>query len=336
MAMSLSEIRVLGALIEKEFTTPDVYPLSYQALVAACNQKTSRDPVMSLHLQEVREALQRLVDRGLAAVKQEAGDRVPKARHLLRRAFSLDNPSYAVLAVLLLRGAQTPGELRQRTERYGVVHSAQAIDDALAQLAAHTPPLAKNLGRGPGQAQDRYMHTLGGETEPVETEPRTRVRTRQAAVQPDSEALTGTFAAGQMQLISQMLLASVAELSNDEALLEPPHGNSANWLVAHLTSTNAYAISLLGGTAPELPSELRTDPAAIPIEALKQHWRSTVRAFCDAAEHVPASRWDEAATFAGRETTVAGVISMLLFHAGYHVGHFTPIRNMLELPRIMG
>lgn len=336
MAMSTAEIRVLGALIEKEFTTPDVYPLSYQALVAACNQKTSREPVLSLHLQEVREALQRLVDRGLAVVKQEAGDRVPKARHLLRRAFSLDNPEYAVLAVLLLRGAQTPGELRQRTERYGVVHSAQMVDEALQRLAEHTPPLAKNLGRGPGQAQDRYTHTLGADTEPVEPEPRSRVRTRHPQMQPGSEALTGPFAAGQMQLISQMLLASVAELSDDEALETPPHGNNANWLVAHLTSTNAYAISLLGGQAPDLPSELRTDPAAIPIEELRLHWRGTVSAFCEAAEQAPATRWDEPATFAGRETTVAGVINMLLFHAGYHVGHFTPIRNMLGLPRIMG
>ena len=216
----------------------------------------------------------------------------------------------AVLAVLLLRGAQTPGELRQRTERYGVVHSAEMVDEALAALTAHTPPLAKNLGRGPGQAQDRYVHTLGGESAPVEPEPRTRVRTRHGSVQPGSEALTGSFVVAQMQLISQMLLASVAELSDDEALEQPPHGNNANWLVAHLTGTNAYAVSLLGGEAPELPGELRSDPAAIPISELRLHWRGTVTAFCEAAEAVPAARWDEPATFAGRETTVAGVISM--------------------------
>lgn len=335
MAMTPPELRVLGALIEKQYTTPDVYPLSYQALVSACNQKTSREPVMNLHLQEVREALQRLIDRGLAQTKQEIGDRVPKARHLLGRAFQLRDADFAVLAVLLLRGAQTPGELRQRTERYGTIHSVSDVEQALERLAAHNPPLVNNLGRGPGQAQDRYTHTLGAKVTETPTA-RPRVRTRQGAVQANSHALTGQFAANQMRLISNMLLASVAELSDEEALLKPPHGNHAAWLVAHLTGTNAYAIKMLGGDAPSLPSELRSNPEAIPFEELKLHWRGTVTAFCEAAENVPAARWDEAESFAGQDNTVAGVTGMLLFHASYHVGHFTPIRNMLNLPAIMG
>lgn len=335
MAMTPPEIRVLGVLIEKQYTTPDVYPLSHQALVSACNQKTSRDPVMNLHLQEVREALQRLVDRGLAEVKQEASDRVPKARHLLGRAFRLSSTEFAVLAVLLLRGAQTPGEIRQRTERYGNVHSSGDVDRALAGLEQHNPPLAKSLGRGPGQAQDRYMHTLGVAEAPA-TQPKPRVRTRHGAVDSTSYALTGTAVIAQMRLISNMLLKSVAELDDEEAVTKPPHGNHAKWLVAHLTSTNAYAVKLLGGDVPQFPANLRTDAEGIPIDDLKQYWRDTVQAFSEAVQNTPAARWDEAASFAGQDNTVGGIIVLLLFHAGYHVGHLTPIRNMLDLPGIMG
>jgi hypothetical protein len=116
VAMPLSEVelRVLGALVEKERTTPEAYPLSTQALVTACNQRTSRDPVTDHHLLEVRDAVQRLRDRGLAATVQEIGDRVPKHRHLLARAWTLDETELALLAVLILRGEQTAAELRAR------------------------------------------------------------------------------------------------------------------------------------------------------------------------------------------------------------------------------
>jgi len=161
MALSDIELRVLGALVEKERTTPDAYPLSLQALVTACNQRTNRDPVSSYHLQEVRDALQRLRDRGLAATVQEVGDRVPKHRHLLAKGLGADETELALLAVLVLRGPQTAAELRARTERYGKMPDPAGVEAELAALARREPALARNLGRAPGQAQDRWAHTLG-------------------------------------------------------------------------------------------------------------------------------------------------------------------------------
>lgn len=161
MALSEMELRVLGALVEKERTTPDAYPLSTQALVTACNQLTNRDPVTHFHLQEVRETMQRLRDRGLATTVQEVADRVPKHRHLLDRALDLDATELALLAVLMLRGPQTAAELRSRSERYGAVGDPSGVEAALHRLGGREPPLARNVGRSPGQAQDRWTHALG-------------------------------------------------------------------------------------------------------------------------------------------------------------------------------
>lgn len=161
MALSDIELRVLGALIEKERTTPEGYPLSSQALATACNQRTNREPVTDYHLQDVMTAVGRLRDRGLAETVQGPADRVAKHRHKAATAFGLSDAEVAVLAVLLLRGPQTPGELRSRTERYVAFGSVDAVVSVLEQLSSRSPPLTKRLGRGPGQSQDRYTHTLG-------------------------------------------------------------------------------------------------------------------------------------------------------------------------------
>jgi len=190
MALSDIELRVLGALVEKERTTPDAYPLSLQALVTACNQRTNRDPVSDHHLQEVRDALQRLIDRGLAASVQEPTDRVPKHRHVLARALGLDATELALLAVLVLRGAQTAAELRTRAERYGDMPDLAGVEAALGALARRDPPLARNVGRGPGQAQDRWTHALGAD------ESRLQPRVRGAAPTAVSDARTAPEAAG--------------------------------------------------------------------------------------------------------------------------------------------
>ncbi len=174
MALSDVEVRVLGALMEKERTTPDGYPLSSQALVTACNQLTNRDPVTDYHLQDVMAAVSRLRDRGLAETVQETGDRVPKHRHKAARALELDAKEFAVLAVLMLRGDQTPGELRSRTERYTSFDSVGEVERVLDALASRRTPLAKNLGRAPGQSQDRFTHTLGADEERLS--PRVRSR----------------------------------------------------------------------------------------------------------------------------------------------------------------
>lgn len=165
MALSVTEVRVLGALMEKERTTPDGYPLSSQSLVTACNQRTNRDPVTDYHLQEVMAAVNRLRDRGLAETIQEIGDRVPKHKNTAARALELDARQFAVLAALLLRGEQTPGELRARTARYVEFASVAALEETLAGLASRNAPLVKSLGRAPGQSQDRWTHTLGADEE---------------------------------------------------------------------------------------------------------------------------------------------------------------------------
>jgi len=177
MALSDVEVRVLGTLIEKERTTPEGYPLSSQALLTACNQRTSRDPVTDYHLQDMLAAVSRLRDRGLAETVQADGDRVPKHRHKVAQALDLDPREAAVLAVLLLRGPQTPGELRSRTERYVAFGGVPEVEDVLARLAARRPALVACQGRGPGQSQDRWKHTLGED----ESRRAPRVRRRRRA-----------------------------------------------------------------------------------------------------------------------------------------------------------
>jgi len=177
MPLSDIELRALGALVEKERTTPDAYPLSMQALVAACNQVTNREPVTQYHLQELRDALQRLRDRGLAATVQEVRDRVPKHRHELVRALTSDPTELALLAGLMLRGAQTAAELRARVERYGGVPDLAGVERALASMARREAPLVRNVGRAPGQSQDRWRHALGVDDERLQP----RLRTPSAA-----------------------------------------------------------------------------------------------------------------------------------------------------------
>lgn len=219
MLLSDVEVRVLGALVEKERTTPDAYPLSVQGLVTACNQRTSRDPVTDLHLQEVQAALQRLRDRGMATTVQEVSDRVPKHRHLLTRALDLDDRQLAVLAVLMLRGAQTPGELRSRTERYLDFPDVTTVEATLASLAGRAAPLVKNLGRGPGQSQDRWTHLLTGDEERLQP----RVRRDAVAASPSAGAGAGVATAvdtGAAATGSADVHARLAELERRVAALE--------------------------------------------------------------------------------------------------------------------
>lgn len=159
MDLSQVEVRVLGALVEKERTTPEHYPMTTNALVAACNQRTSRDPVTDYDERTVDVAVQELRQRGLARTIRGTGMRTYKHRHVVDEALGLDASQLAVLAVLALRGPQTPGELRTRTERY---RGAGDIDAALAALAGRSEPLVVNLGRAPGQSQDRWAHLLAG------------------------------------------------------------------------------------------------------------------------------------------------------------------------------
>ena len=158
-----AEARVLGALIEKDIVTPEYYPLSLNALVNACNQKTNRDPVMQLNEEAVRGALDGLQQDRLAGPAGGADSRVTKYEHRLQEVFNFTRPEIAVLCVLLLRGPQTPGELRGRAER---MHRFETLDDvqsALQKLMQREPPLAAILARQPGTKESRYAHLFSGE-----------------------------------------------------------------------------------------------------------------------------------------------------------------------------
>ncbi len=157
------EIRVLGCLLEKEQTTPDAYPLSVNALLGACNQKSNRDPVMNLSPGDVEGALDRLHAEVL--VWPVEGARAEKWRHSLDRKWDLSPQTRAVLTVLLLRGAQTAGEIRARTERMHPFTSTAEIEEVLAGLAAGDDPLAVHLARQPGQKEARWTHLVGGRPE---------------------------------------------------------------------------------------------------------------------------------------------------------------------------
>src|SRR5579864_1219750 len=164
-ALTDIESRVLGALIEKDITTPDYYPLSLNALVNACNQKNNRGPVMALNEDTVRDALTTLQEKRLAGPAGGADSRVTKYEHRMQEVFNFDRREMAVVCVLLLRGAQTPGELRGRTER---MHHFEALDDViftLDRLAQRDPPLARVLPRQPGTKESRYTHLFSGEPE---------------------------------------------------------------------------------------------------------------------------------------------------------------------------
>jgi uncharacterized protein len=157
------ETRVLGSLIEKDITTPDYYPLSLNALVNACNQKNNREPVMTLAEETVRTALATLQEKRLAGPASGADSRVTKYEHRLQEVFNFDRREIAVVCVLLLRGPQTPGELRGRTER---MYHFEALDDVVStldRLAQRDPPLARVLPRQPGTKESRYTHLFAGE-----------------------------------------------------------------------------------------------------------------------------------------------------------------------------
>jgi uncharacterized protein len=158
-----TEVRVLGSLIEKDITTPDYYPLSLNALINACNQKNNRDPVTTLDEASVRQALATLQERRLAGPAGGADSRVAKFEHRLQEVFNLDRREIAVLCVLLLRGPQTPGELRTRSERMYHFEALEDVVSTLDRLAQREPPLARVLPRQPGTKESRYMHLFSGD-----------------------------------------------------------------------------------------------------------------------------------------------------------------------------
>ncbi|HEY1540434.1 MAG TPA: YceH family protein [Solirubrobacteraceae bacterium] len=167
MDLTASELRVLGCLIEKQRTTPDTYPLTLNALRTACNQSTARDPVVRYDDATVRDAMTRLSRRRWARLA--GGGRAPKFRHLLDEALTRAPDELAVLCVLMLRGPQTPGELKQRTDRLHPFADLAAIHETLRRLIARD--LAMQLHRRPGQKEERFMHRLGEDADDVAVAP---------------------------------------------------------------------------------------------------------------------------------------------------------------------
>ena len=157
------EVRVLGALIEKDITTPDYYPLSLNALVNACNQKNNREPVTAYDEETVRRALHSLQEKRLAGPASGADSRVTKYEHRSQEVFNFDRREIAVLCVLLLRGAQTPGELRGRGERMFHFETLDDVQSTLQRLMLREPALATVLPRQPGTKESRYTHLLAGD-----------------------------------------------------------------------------------------------------------------------------------------------------------------------------
>jgi uncharacterized protein len=174
----LSEVaaRVLGALVEKEITTPEYYPLSLNALVNACNQKTNREPVMNLDEEAVTLALRSLDEFELAGAADTNDSRVRKYEHRLGEVFNFTRPETAVLCVLLLRGAQTPGEIRGRGERLHRFEELSDVQGALQKLMAREPALVKILPRQPGTKESRYVHLMCGDVEDAAGEDTTVAR----------------------------------------------------------------------------------------------------------------------------------------------------------------
>ncbi len=163
------EARVLGALVEKDMSTPEYYPLSLNALTNACNQRSNREPVVSFDQDAVADAIDRLRLKGLATVLTGGEHRVPKYGHRIAERLNLGNRELSVLCVLLLRGPQTPGELRSRTQNLHNFDDLDALQSVLQRLVEFEPePLVKQLPRQPGAREVRYMHLLSGDEEPAE------------------------------------------------------------------------------------------------------------------------------------------------------------------------
>lgn len=170
LQLSSTEVRVLGVLVEKDITTPDYYPLSLNALVNACNQKNNRDPVMDLEEDTVRQALESLQSKRMAGAAGGADSRVTKYEHRLQEVFNFNRSEIALLCVLLLRGPQTLGELRGRTERMYHFDSLDDVQSGLQRLMQREPPLAAVFPRQPGTKESRYMHLFAGDVETAAAE----------------------------------------------------------------------------------------------------------------------------------------------------------------------
>jgi uncharacterized protein len=224
--LSEVETRVLGALVEKELTTPDYYPLSLNALVNACNQKSNRDPAMNLNEDAVREALRSLEKEGFAGPADGMDNRVTKYEHRLQEAFNFDRREIAILCELLIRGPQTPGELRSRAERMYKFDDLAQVQSTLQRLAQREPPLVKILPRQPGTKEARYAQLLSGDPQvDLHDEAHTAVQTpaptdTQTHAPQATRERAAAHSAAPVQIPVQINGERIARLENELAALQ--------------------------------------------------------------------------------------------------------------------
>jgi len=202
MILTTTEARVLGSLIEKDITTPDYYPMSLNALINACNQKNNREPVTTLDEDSVRQALGALQEKRLAGPAGGADGRVTKYEHRLQEVFNFDRREIAVLCVLLLRGPQTPGELRTRTDRMYHFEGLDDVVSTLDRLSQRDPSLARVLPRQPGTKESRYTHLFCGDSPDVAHAP-----------SPSSNIEAPHFSSGRIHRLEQEVAALRQEIA---------------------------------------------------------------------------------------------------------------------------
>ena len=220
MELSEVEIRILGCLVEKQLTTPQAYPLTESALIAACNQTTNRNPVVSYEQATVRRALLDLRREGLVKLVHRPGDRVEKHRHLLDEALGLSPAQIAVLSVLMLRGPQTAAELRTRTERLHAFAGTAEVEQVLGQLGDREhEPLAEHMARQPGQKEARFRHLL---TEQLPTASAPAAAPTEVPAEPVASGTAGerTMAHGTVAALQAEVADLRARVELLEALLE--------------------------------------------------------------------------------------------------------------------
>lgn len=218
--LSAAQARVLGALLEKEATTPDYYPLSLNALLNACNQRSNREPVMTLDEDDVRHALHELEEQRLAGRARSADGRVAKYEHWLGEAFNLNRAETALLCVLLLRGPQTPGELRGRTERIHRFDEISDVVNGLQKLMEREPPLAAVLPRQPGTKEARYAQLLSEPVSVPAVAPTAGASTAEDPVLPDAAIPLPPGAEAGAEARIARLEAEVTELHEQVAALQ--------------------------------------------------------------------------------------------------------------------
>jgi len=210
--LDLSTLRVLGSLLEKQMSTPEYYPLTLNALMNACNQSSNRDPVLSLDESTIVKGLEALRDEKLAWAVNAAGSRTTKYEHAIRERFDLSEQEAAVLCELILRGPQTPGELRARTARLYPFKDLSEVDAALSCLTEASEPLVVALPRQPGSREIRYMHLLAPASDPRETQPFRLSPADPRETRPMASMASSSAAAAEMQNLREEIDTLRAEL----------------------------------------------------------------------------------------------------------------------------